>query len=56
MRRCAVGSEPMSRAGPTRCGSSDGARAMRNTNATKMAMSTTESKSVSVRFSGSVSE
>ncbi len=47
---------PISRAGPTRCGSSDGERAMRTTNTTKMPMRTTASTSVSVRFSGSVSE
>ena len=55
-RRCVVGSAPMSRAGPTRCGSSEGARQRRNTNITKMPMSTIESTIVSVSFSGRVSE
>ena len=46
----------MRRAGPTRCGSSAGERQRRNTNATKIVISTAESTSVSVCLNGSVSE
>ena len=55
-RRRATGSAPITRAGPTRCGSSDGERPMRITNTTKIEMRITASKIVSVCLNGNVSE
>ena len=51
-RRCVVGNAPISRAGPTRCGSSDGARRCGSRTARRSPMRITESKIVSVRLSG----
>ena len=54
--RAAGENVPSHAAGPTRCGSSAGAREIRQVYATKMPTSTTESISVIECFSGRVSE
>ena len=56
VRRRAVGRSPINWAGPTRCGSSAGARLIRMAYSTNSVMSTAASNKASVRFSGSVSE
>ena len=56
VRRCAGGRVAIIFAGPTRCGSSAGARAIRITNTTKMPTRIAASMRVSVRLSGRVSE
>ena len=56
VRRCAVGSDPIHCAGPTRCGSSAGAREIRIVYAMNRATSTPASNSVMERLNGSVNE